>query len=150
MKLKFLVKIIEKLLGMKDTGDRPRADMYLPDRLLAIALVFIGGGIGCAIFAVFKFAIWAVICAAFGIVFGIIALLFWKNQSIHIVSDEQFTYTTLFGNTRTYSFSDIQRLRKNPDSLTLFVANEKVHIESMAVLSERLIKKIDEAIKKII
>ena len=39
MKLKILVKMIEKLLGMTDRGDEPRADMFLPDRLLAMALV---------------------------------------------------------------------------------------------------------------
>ena len=29
MKLKILVKIVEKLLGMTDNGDEPRADMFL-------------------------------------------------------------------------------------------------------------------------
>ena len=53
MKLKILVKIIEKLFGMADHGDEPRADMFLPDRLLAMALVFLAGGVVCAIIAVF-------------------------------------------------------------------------------------------------
>ena len=55
----------------------------------------------------------------------------------------------MFGKTRTYSFSDIQGLRRNQDSLTLFVAGEKVHIESIAVLSERLVERIDNALEKI-
>ena len=55
----------------------------------------------------------------------------------------------MFGKTRTYSFSDIQGLRRNQDSLTLFVTNEKVHIESMAILSERLVERIDNALAKI-
>lgn len=148
MKLKILVKIIEKMLGMKDSGDGPRADMFLPDRLLAMSLVLLIGGVACTVFSVFKFAVWAVLCAVLGIVLGIIALLCWKNQTIHIISDEQFTYTTMFGNTRTYSFSDIKGLRKNQDSLTLFVANDKVHIESMAVLSERLVELIDKALSQ--
>ena len=146
MKLKILVKIIEKLLGMTDSGDEPRADMFLPDKLLAMALVFLAGGTACALFTIVKFATWAVVCAALGIVLGVFALLCWKNQSIHIISDDQFTYTTMFGNTRTYSFSDIQGLRKNQDSLTLFVAGEKVHIESMAILSERLVDNINHAL----
>ena len=87
----------------------------------------------------------AVACIAFGVA----ALLCWRNQSIHIISDEKFTYTTMFGNTRTYSFSDIQGLRRNQDSLTLFVAGEKVHIESMAVLSERLIERINTVLAQI-
>ena len=149
MKLKLLVKLIEKLLGMADKGDGPRADMYLPDKLLAMALVFLAGGTACAIYAVVKFAIWAVVCAVLGIVLGIFAVLCWKNQTIHIISDTQFTYTTMFGNTRTYSFSDIQGLRKNQDSMTLLVAYEKIHIESMAVLSERLVSRINQALKRL-
>ena len=149
MKLKLLVKLIEKLLGMADRGDGPRADMYLPDKLLAMALVFLAGGTACAIYAVVKFAIWAVVCAILGIVLGIFAVLCWKNQTIHVISDTQFTYTTMFGNTRTYSFSDIQGLRKNQDSMTLLVAYEKIHIESMAVLSERLVSRINQALKQL-
>ena len=148
MKLKILVRIIEKLLGMSDSGEGPRADMFLPDRLLAMALVFLAGGTACVLFAIIKLAVWAIVCAALGIVLGVFALLCWKNQSIHIISDEQFTYTTMFGNIRTYSFSDIQGLRRNQDSLTLFVANEKVHIESMAILSERLVEHINKALEE--
>ncbi len=148
MKLKILVKIIEKLLGMTHNGEGPRADMFLPDRLVAMALIFLAGGIACAIVAVIKFALWAVICAVLGIVLGIFALLCWRNQAIHIISDEQFTYTTMFGKKRTYSFSDVQGLRKNKDSLTLLVANEKVHIESMAIISDRLIELINKALSQ--
>jgi hypothetical protein len=89
-----------------------------------------------------------VVCAVLGIVLGIFAVLCWKNQTIHIISDTQFTYTTMFGNTRTYSFSDIQGLRKNQDSMTLYVAGEKVHIESMAVLSQRLVDHINRELAK--
>ena len=146
MKLKILVKIIEKLFGMVPKDDQPRADMFLPDRLLAMALVFLAGGIVCTVVAVFKFAIWAVVCAVLGIVLGVFAVLCWKNQSIRIVSNEQFAYTTMFGNTYTYSFSDIQGLRRNQDSMTLFVANKKVHMESMAIISDRLIERINKAL----
>lgn len=148
MKLKILVKIVEKILGISTTGDAPRADMFLPDKLLAMALVFLAGGSACALFAVFSFATWAIVCAVLGIVLGIFALLCWKNQTIHVISDEQFTYTTMFGNTRTYSFSDIQGLQRNSDSLTLLVANDKVHIESMAILSERLAERINKALEQ--
>lgn len=148
MKLKILVKIVEKILGMSGS-DGPRADMYLPERLLAMALVFLAGGIGCGVYAIFSPATWAIVCAPLGIILGIMALLCWKNQTIHVISDEQFTYTTMFGNTTTYSFADIQGLRKNQDSMTLLVAGKKVHIESMAVLSERLVNHINEALEKL-
>ncbi len=148
MKLKILVKIIETLFGIVNNEEGYRADMFLPDRLLAMALVFLAGGTICGVIAIIKFSIWLIIGAVFGITLGIFTVLCWKNQSINIISDEQFTYTTMFGNTRTYSFSDIQGVRKNQDSLTLFVANEKVHIESMAVLSERLIERLDKALEQ--
>ena len=148
MKLKILVKIIEKLFGIVNNGDEPRADMFLPDRLLAMSVILVVGGLVSLILAITSSLTWligVIICFAFGIA----ALLCWKNQSIHIISDEQFTYTTMFGKVRTYSFSDIQGLRRNQDSLTLFVANEKVHIESMAILSERLVERIDNALEKV-
>ena len=148
MKLKLLLKLVEKVLGMTDTGDAPRADMYLPERLLGSALIFLAGGTACAVFAVLTHELWTILCAVLGISLGSVSLLCRKNQSIHIISDDQVTYTTMFGNTRTYAFSDIQALRKNQDSMTLFVAGEKVHIESMAVLSERLIDHINRELAK--
>lgn len=149
MKLKILLKFIEKLFGIASNGERPRADMFLPDRLLAMAIIFLAGGTACAIYAFIHFAIWTVACAIPGVALGVFALLCWKNQKIHVISNEQFTYTTMFGNTKTYSFSDIQGLRKNQDSMTLFVANQKIHIESMALLSDRLIERIDEALERV-
>lgn len=149
MKLKLIVKIVEKLLGMTSSEDAPRADMYLPERLLAMALVALVGGVGCGIYAAFSLAVWAIACAPLGIVMGVMALLCWKNQSIRVISDEQFTYTTMFGNTATYSFADIRGLRKNQDSMTLFVADKKVHIESMAVMSPRLINLINASLQRL-
>lgn len=149
MKLKIIVKIVEKLLGVTASDDEPRADMYLPERLLAMSIVFLAGGIACGLLAIFRQATWAIVCAILGIILGVLALLCWKNQTIHMISDEQFTYTTMFGNTRTYSFSDIQGLRKNQDSLTLFVAGEKVHIESMALLTDRLIERNNKALAQV-
>ena len=146
MRLKILVIIIEKIFGLVNKDKEKPADMFLPDRLLAIALVCLAGGAACGVLAIFDFAIWKIMVAAFGIIFGFFAVICWKNQSINIISDEQFTYTTMFGNTRTYSFSDIKGVRKNRDSLTLFVADEKVHIESMAILSDRLIQLIDDSL----
>ena len=146
MKLKILVKIVEKLLGVANNGKEPRADMYLPDKLLAMALVFLAAGI---FVAVSSLGVWAVVGGVLGIVLGVCALLCWKNQRIHIISDQQFTYTTMFGKTCTYSFSDIQGLRQNNDSLTLFVAGNKVHIESMAILSDRLVDCINNALEQI-
>ena len=148
MKLKILAKLIEKILGVADNGDGPRADMFLPDRLLAMAFALFALGIGFGVYAVFEFTVWKVVVAVLGIALGVLAVLCWRNQTIHIISEEQFTYTTMFGNTRTYNFSDIKGLVRNQDSMTMLVGNDKVHIESMAVLSERLIDSINKALEQ--
>ena len=147
MKLKILVKIVEKILKITG-GEDERGDMYLPERLLAMALVFLAGGTAFGLYGVMKGLVWAAVAGILGLGMGIAALLCWKNQSIHVLSDEMFTYTTMFGKTKTYHFRDIQGLRKNQDSLTLFVAGEKVHIESMAILSERLVTLINRELEK--
>ena len=79
---------------------------------------------------------------------GIAAWLCWKNQTIRIVDDDTFEYTTFLGKTTVYRFSDIKELRVNQDSMTLILANGKVHIESMVHMSETLANKIDQAINK--
>ena len=45
MKLRILVKIVEKLLGITVSDGEPRADMFLPERGLAIGVVLLAGGI---------------------------------------------------------------------------------------------------------
>jgi len=149
MKLKILVKVLEKLLGIADHGDEPRADMYLPNRLLALAIVLLAAGIALVIFAAVRLELWAVAVAAVCAGLGVAALLCWRNQTIRVLSQEEFAYTTMFGNTYTYAFSDIRGLRRNNDSMTLFVADRKVHIESMAVLSDRLVERINAALAKL-
>jgi len=148
MKLKILVKLVEKLLGAAYTEDQPRADMYLPERLLAMSLVFLAGGSAFGLLFLLTKTLWMLLVAVGGLVFGVVALLCWKNQSIRMISEEEFEYTTLFGNTRRYAFRDITGLRKNQDSLTLFVGADKVHIESMAIITERLAERINRELAK--
>lgn len=144
MKLKILVKLVEKFLGATYSEDQPRADMYLPERLLAMALVFLAGGTVFGVLFLLTKTLWMVLAAVGGLAFGIVALLCWKNQSIRMISDEEFEYTTFLGNTYRYAFKDIIGLRKNQDSLTLFVGEKKVHIESMAIITERLAQRINQ------
>ena len=146
MKLRILVKIVEKILGMSHPEGEHRADMYLPERALAMALVFLAGGTACGIYAAVTHAIAAIVFAVLGLGLGVALLLCWKNQTIRIIREEQFFYKTMFGREHTYNFADIQGLRPNKDSVTLFVAGEKVHMESMAVLSEALVRKLNIAL----
>ena len=81
-------------------------------------------------------------------VLAVAAVLCWRNQTIQILDEETFEYTTFLGNKKVYSFSEIRSVRKNSDSATLFVGDGKVHIEAMAIMSDRLTEKLDNALKK--
>ena len=149
MKLRILVKIIEKILGETYSSDVPRADMYLPEWALAMCIVYLAIGTACGIWAIISHAVWSIVMATLFLGLGIALILCWKNQTIRIISDEEFIYTTMFGKQHTYRFADIQGLRRNQDSMTMFVSGEKVHMESMAVLSDRLVNLINRELERI-
>ncbi len=126
----------------------PRADMFLPDFLKYFG-VFLDVVAIAFLVATFITHIWGLIIGVLlcgGL--GIAAWLCWKNQTIKIVGEDHFEYTTFLGKTTVYRFSDIKELRTNQDSWTLILTNGKVHIESMVYMSEILYNKIDEAISK--
>ncbi|MBO5195586.1 MAG: hypothetical protein J6C03_00650, partial [Clostridia bacterium] len=92
MKLKILLKLLEKVFGMTSNDDEPKADMYMPDRLFGMSLILVGLGTGCAVFSFFRFKSWLIVCAVLGFVLGIASFLCWRNQSIRVIPDKQFTY----------------------------------------------------------
>ena len=149
MKFRLLVKLGELILKRDIPEDAPRADMYLPIWMLSFAVVLIVVGIAVGIYTIFKFSVVALVVAIVAVVLGIGALLCWKNQNIVILSGDLFEYTTFLGKKTTYRFSEIKGIRKNKDSYTLFVGNGKVHIESCAILSEELAKRINEQLNRI-
>lgn len=147
MKFRILVYLLEKLLGVTVDENKPRADMYLPMRVLALGLLLGVAAISLTVaFIILLSAVWivlAVLCA----ILALMAVLCWRNQTIRIIDDETFEYTTFLGNKKTYSFSEIHSVRRNQDSITLFVGDGKVHIESMAVMTKRLAEKLNDALK---
>lgn len=149
MKLKIITKIVEKLLGMQSGDETPRADMYLPERALAMAIVMLAGALAAIVWYIVKGGVAAILIAVGAAVLGVTLLMCWRNQSIRILDSERFEYTTFLGNTRQYAFRDITGLRKNSDSMTLFVGGDKVHMESMAVISERLAQRINQELERI-
>ncbi|MGM9557493.1 MAG: hypothetical protein ACI3VP_04480 [Oscillospiraceae bacterium] len=148
MKLKLLVKIGELILGQSYSDEEPRADMYLPIWLLAFALALLVGGVAIAVCAIVFLSVVAAIVALVCLILGISALLCWNNQTIRMLSDDSFEYTTFLGNKRVYRFSEIVGLKTNNDSMTLSVGNEKVHIESCAILTERLVERINQELSE--
>ena len=137
-----------KIFKPQECETTPRADMFLPDFLKYFGF-FLDAAAVAFLVATFITQIWGLIIGVLicgGL--GIAAWLCWKNQTIRIVSDDTFEYTTFLGKTTVYRFSDIKELRVNQDSMTLILANGKVHIESMVHMSETLANKIDQAIDK--
>ena len=135
-----------KIFNPQECQATPRADMFLPDFLKyfgffldAVAVAFL---VATFITQMWGLIIGFLLCGGLGIA----AWLCWKNQTIKIIDDDTFEYTTFLGKTTVYHFSDITDLRSNQDSLTLILTNGKVHIESMVYMSETLYNKINESI----
>ena len=143
---RLIADIFSRMLGIDEEAEK--ADMHLSTRALGLALSsFLATFVLVAMYISTKEWFYLVLGAGFLIIFiGI--LLCYKNQRIYIISDEEFIYSTMFGKKKTYRFEQIIALRKNRDSLTLFVGGDKVHIESSAVLSDRLKKLIIQEFQK--
>ncbi len=147
MKTTIIALILETLFSKRDRKNKPRADMYLPDYVMGIGLVMFVIAIGFIVAFIFRHALWMMAVAAGSILIGIAALMCWKNQMIRILSDEKFEYTSFLGNKYTYRFDEITKIRKNSDSLTVFVRDKKVHIENCAIISNELIKALNKSIR---
>ena len=143
MRFKNLIGLVEDMLRTSGTLSEPRADMYMSNRLFAGATVMTLGGICAGVTCFFRFHIGFLVAAPLLLVLGVGAFLCWRNQTIHVIDADTFVYTTFLGKRKVYHFSDITAIRRNRDSYTLFLGNEKVHIDGVAVLSERLVALIN-------
>ena len=145
---KLLSRIAESVSGEPYSENEPRADMVLPLRVLAFGLFSLVCGIASAVYAA---ATAETAMAVFVLIFFIAAVLLtlaWRNQTARMLSDDEFEYKTFLGNTRRYSFSQITQLKQNPDSCTLFVGKEKIHIETCAILTDRFIERINRQLSE--
>lgn len=149
MKLRLLVRLMEKVLHMKSSEDEPRADMYLPAFVLALGLVLLAAALVMVCMVIASFRLPLLIAALAAALLGAAALLCWRNQTIRIVGDDEFIYTTFLGHSRSYRFSQISGIKSSSDSCSLMLGTEKVHIESCAVMSQTLIDRIDQALNKL-
>lgn len=145
---KLLSRIAEWVSGEPYSKGEPRADMVLPLWVLAFGLFSLVCGIASAVYAA---ATAETAMAVFALIFFIGAVLLtlaWRNQTARMLSDDEFEYKTFLGNTRRYSFSQITQLKQNPDSCTLFVGKEKIHIETCAILTDRFIERINRQLSE--
>ena len=129
-------------------GLTPRADMCLPNWLMGFGIFLDVVAIAFLVIAFVMQNWWLIIGFAISGVLGIAACLCWKNQTIKIIDEDRFEYTTFLGKKTIYYFSEIKKLKTNSDSFTLFVGDGKVHIESIAIISENLMDKINKALEQ--
>ena len=148
MKFRLFVFLAEKFLGVTMKDNKREEDMYLPLWLLAFGMCSVSVGVAMAVMYLFLNELILIFTAPFLIVLGILAVVCWKNQTIVIISNDKFEYTTFLGNKHTYYFKDITDLRQNSDSITMFVGKNKVHIESIAVMSPKLESLINKALEE--
>lgn len=149
MKFRLLVKLGEIILGHACPDNEPRADMFMPIKLLAFSVLLLMGGIAACVYAAINFSWGAVVVAVLAFILGCAAVLCWKNQTIRVLSDEEFEYSTFLGRKTVYRFSDIKFIKRNNDSMTMYVGNGKVHIESMAILTDRLVACINQQLSNL-
>lgn len=150
MKLKPFVHIRPGKISFGTTlvDDEPRADMFLPAWLFVMGLLLcIFGTIVGIVFAVLQISTLMIALAAVMVLLGVAVFLCWKNQTIRMLPNDAFEYSTFLGKKTTYRFGDIKGLKKNTDSMTLFVADGKVHIESIAIVTDRLSDRINKQLE---
>ncbi len=145
---RFLVNLIEDILNKSHNDDVPRADMFLPFFVCALGGILIIFAIAALVYYFIFFGVWSIIIAILFGGLGACAIACWKNQTIEIISDEEFVYTTFLGNAYTLRFDDMVAFRQNADSITLFFTDRKVHIESKAVLSDRLVELLNKQLER--
>ncbi|MBE6793486.1 MAG: hypothetical protein E7532_00910 [Ruminococcaceae bacterium] len=143
-----LLEALESFFLKKDKNGESRADVYISSFLLVFGLFLIVVGIGIAVILLFNFNVWIIVGSVFCILLGVLAFICWRNQTIRIVSEEKFEYTTFLGNRYEYRFNDITKVKVNADSTTIFVGKKKVHIESIAIVSDRFSNLLNKAIKE--
>lgn len=136
---------ISETLREARSKDAPRADMYLPMFMFGFSVFLLLCGVGCIAASAVIMDAWPLLVALPALVLGAAALLCWKNQTIKIVSEDEFVYTTFLGNPFTYRFSEITDMKSNPDSVTVCVGERKIHMESMAIKSDRLNRRLETA-----
>ena len=99
---RLIADIFSRLLGIDEEAEK--ADMHLSTRALGLALsAFVAFFVLIARYITTDEWFYIVLGVGFLLIFlGI--LLCYKNQRIYVISDEEFIYSTMFGNKKTYRF----------------------------------------------
>lgn len=124
-------------------SERKKKDVYLPNWLFVFGNIMLMIGLVLVIMA-YKNGYMFILYAMIPNVIGVLAIFCWNNQWITMTDDDNFIYSTMFGNKKEYRFSDIVSLKNNTDSITLIMKEGKVHIESCAKRSDRFNKALEK------
>lgn len=134
-----------------------RADMHWPWWVLALGIGSIALGIALSVNAyedtgtLDRTSLIALLLLLF---MGIYLIFIWKNQTIVMEPEaDTFVYTSAFGHKTVLSFSDIVDFKtgvgRNSGSVTLiFKSRRKLFIDSSAVLSDRLVWRLNRELSK--
>ena len=100
-------------------NEEKKADMYLPTWVLGTGIFFAVCAVAATIIAFVIGNMAILLCDIPFLLIFVAAYLCWKNQKIRILDDLTFEYSTMFGNRKTYAFSQITQVKQNPDSYTV-------------------------------
>ena len=136
--------------GTRLVDDNARADVFLPVWMLVTGVLFVGlGAVFCAVLIALSILPVAFLLPAVLVLVGIVFILYWKNQTIRILTNDSFEYRTLWGKGVVYRFGEIKGIKKSMGSIIMLVRDGKVYIDSGAILSGRLIELIDKRLEEL-
>lgn len=104
MKLKPFVRIQPGRIsgGTTLVDDKPRADMFLPAWLFSMGVFcLMFGTIAGVVIVALHIPVLLLLLDIGLVVMGVVALMCWKNQTIHMLSDDLFEYRTFLGKKRS-------------------------------------------------
>lgn len=152
MKLKPFIRVRPGKIsaGTVLVDDKLRADLFLPAWMfgLGVFLIMFFSIVG-TVTALLRLPVFFPLLSAVLVLGGVAMLLCWKNQTIHMVDDDRFAYRTFLGKTTVYRFDEITRIKRRPDSATLFVAEGKVYLDHAAIVSGRLAARLNEQLERL-
>ena len=124
----------------KQRGDLCKPSSYI---VLGVFSMIWGCVAGIVMFAA-KAPVWIGLLQLLMIPIGIIVLLEWRNRGIVMLSGDRFAYTTTFGRTQIYSFSQITQISRGLSGMKLRIGAQRIAIDFDAMVTERLLKRLTE------
>ena len=128
--------------------EKDEADMHLPGLVFGLGIFLAASAAAITVFAIVSGYYAAAAADILLLPLAAAAFLCYNNQKIWVVNDKIFEYSTMFGKRKKYEFDRIDKIVQNTDSFTVFAEGDRIHIESMAVCSRRLMDLLIKAADK--